>query len=74
MIGVAPFDLLSRKPSIECFVASIDDVEKALTPKKIVDPTRILSREYHDFLNIFSQEAADTLPPYRSSDHKIKFV
>ena len=54
--------------------ASISDVEKALTPKRVVDPAGILSREYHDFLNVFSQEAADTLPPHRSSDYKIKFV
>ena len=35
MIGAAPFDLLSRKPSVECFAASIHDVEKALVTKKV---------------------------------------
>ena len=73
MIGAAPFDLLSRKPGVECFAASmhdvekalvtkkvqllkasIGDVEKALTPKKVVDLARILPKEYHDFLNVFS--------------------
>ena len=72
IIGAAPFDLLSRKPGVECFAASIHDVEKALvtkkvqllkasigdvekalTPKKVVDPARILPKEYYDFLNIF---------------------
>ena len=50
------------------------DIEKALAPKKIIDPAKLLPKEYHDFLDVFSQEAADTLPPYRSSDYKIKFV
>ena len=59
---------------VQVLAASIRDIEKALAPKKIIDPAKLLSKEYHDFLNVFSQEVADTLPPHRSSDHKIKFV
>ena len=28
-------------------------------------------REYHDYLDVFSKEQADTLPPHRPYDHKI---
>ena len=64
--------LVTKK--VQLLKASIGDVEKALTPKKVVDPARILPKEYYDFLNIFLQEVADTLLPHRSSDYKIKFV
>ena len=30
------------------------DIEKALAPKKIIDPAKLLSKEYHDFLDVFS--------------------
>ena len=43
--------LVTKK--VQLLKASIGDVEKALTPKKVVDPARILPKEYHDFLNIF---------------------
>ena len=59
---------------VQVLAASIRDIEKALAPKKIIDPAKLLPKEYHDFLDVFSQEAADTLPPHRSSDYKIKFV
>ena len=35
MIGAAPFDLLSRKPGVKCFAASIHDIEKVLVTKKV---------------------------------------
>ena len=35
IIGAAPFDLLSRKPGVEYFAASIYDIEKALVTKKV---------------------------------------
>ena len=50
------------------------DIEKALAPKKYIDPATVLPPEYHDFLDVFSQEAADTLPPHRACDHKIQFM
>ena len=28
-------------------------------------------REYHDYLDVFSEEQADVLPPHRPYDHKI---
>src|SRR6185312_1348147 len=30
--------------------------------------------QYHDFLDVFSKEAADQLPPHRSYDHKIPIM
>ena len=64
--------LISKR--VQVLAASMRDIEKALAPKKIIDPAKLLPKEYYDFLDVFSQEAADTLPPHRSSDHKIKFV
>ena len=39
---------------VQVLVASIRDIEKALAPKKIIDPAKLLSKEYHDFLDVFS--------------------
>jgi hypothetical protein len=36
------------------------------------DPLDQLPKEYHDYQSVFSDEAAKTLPPHRSYDHKIE--
>ena len=47
------------------------DIEKALNPKKSTDPVTVLSKEYHEFLDVFSRQLADTLPPHQPHDHHI---
>ena len=39
---------------VQVLAASIRDIEKALAPKKVIDPAKLLPKEYHDFLNVFS--------------------
>ncbi|KAK4689460.1 putative transposase, partial [Tremellales sp. Uapishka_1] len=38
------------------------------------DPRDIVPADYHDYLDVFSKKAADTLPPHRSFDHRIPLV
>jgi hypothetical protein len=38
----------------------------------ITDPKTVVSSEYHDFLDVFSKEKADILPPHRKHDHRIE--
>ncbi len=71
-IGAVPFARLSTKPGIDIFAATIKDIEKALAPKKEVDPKPLLPKEYHEFLDVFSRTAADVLPPHRPCDHHIE--
>ena len=47
------------------------DIEKALNLKKPTDPVTVLSKEYHEFLDVFSRQLADTLSPHQPHDHHI---
>ena len=70
-IGAAPFDLWVKRHPMEVFAVSLRDIEKALEPKKHFDLTVKLLKEYHQFLDVFSRQEADTLPIHQSYDHKI---
>ena len=56
---------------MKVFTVSLRDIEKALEPKKHFDLTVKLPKEYHQFLDVFSRQEADTLPVHWSYDHKI---
>ena len=43
--------------------ASLINIEKALAPKQFVDPASKLPLEYHEFLDVFSRQESDKLPP-----------
>ena len=43
--------------------------EKALQDKPVIDPATVLLPDYHEYLDVFSKKAADTLPPHRSYNH-----
>jgi len=61
---------------VEVFSASLADIQKALSPKKVIDPRTILPEQYMDFLKLFDQKEADKLPPLRGKgvDHKIDLI
>jgi len=71
-IGSAPFLRLARKKNHDLFAISMRDIDKALKITPSVDPATLLPPEYHDFLDVFSRELADTLPERRPYDHKIQ--
>jgi len=71
IIGAAAYSLLAKRPNHHIFAASVADIEKALEPKKEVDPLTILPEEYHKFIDVFSRKESDILPPHRPYDHKI---
>jgi len=48
------------------------NIDKALKITSSVDPATLLPPEYHDFLDVFSRELANTLPERRPYDHKIQ--
>jgi transposase InsO family protein len=57
------------------FVITLEDIDKALTPKPHLTIEEIKQRlppRYHDFIDVFNQEEADKLPPHRPGiDHEI---
>ena len=72
-INAAAFSLLAAKPDYQMFSVSLRDIEQALKLKKCVDPATVLPPQYHEFLNIFSKDDANKLPPLCSEvDHEIK--
>lgn len=57
---------------LHVFAASLQDIEKALAPKKKTDPREKLPAHYHEFLPVFDRTKADQLPPNRPGiDHSI---
>ena len=56
---------------MKVFTVSLRNIEKALESKKHFDPAVKLLKEYHQFLDVFSRQEADTLPVHWSYDHKI---
>ena len=72
-INAAAFSLLAAKPDHQVFSMSLRDIEYALKSKSCVNPATVLSPQYHKFLNIFSKDKANKLPPHHLGvDHKIK--
>ena len=47
------------------------DIEKVLNLKKSTDSVTVLSKEYHEFLDVFSRQLTDTLPPHQPHDYHI---
>jgi hypothetical protein len=51
---------------------TLDDIDKALQPKEYIDPKEKLPKHYWRWLEVFSQQLAEKLPPHRPGiDHKI---
>ena len=71
MIGSAPFAQVAQKKNHEVFAISMKDIEKVLNLKQPTDPATVLSKEYNEFLDVFSRQLADTLPPHQPHDHHI---
>ena len=70
-IRAAPFNLWVKRHLMKVFAVSLRDIEKALESKKHFDPAVKLLKEYHQFLDVFSRQEADTLSVHRSYDHKV---
>ena len=44
------------------------------TDKAPTDPKIVVPEEYHDFLDVFSKEASDTVAEHSKYDHKIRLL
>ena len=58
----------------ELFSVTIKDINTYLDKqaKSETDPRRVLPKEYHEFLDVFSRKASDELPKHKSFDHHIE--
>ena len=72
-INAAIFSLLTAKPDHQVFSVSLRDIEQVLKLKKCVDSATLLPAQYYKFLDVFSKDDTNKLPPLRPGvDHKIK--
>jgi hypothetical protein len=80
LVSAAAFTLLvhrqKKQKNIQVFSASMADIEKALTVKKLTDPRTKLPSHLHRFLDIFDRTEAEKLPPLRGKgvDHDIELL
>ena len=72
-INIITFSLLAAKPDHQVFSMSLRDIEHALKLKPCVNSATVLPSQYHKFLNIFSKDEVDKLPPHcLEVDYEIK--
>ena len=71
IIGAAAYNTLARQPEVQIFVATMEDIKKALRVKEYIDPLPLLPKEYHEFADVFSRRDSDVLPPHRPYDHRV---
>ena len=71
MIDSALFAQVIQKKNHEVFAISMKDIEKVLNLKKSTDSATVLSKEYYEFLDVFSRQLTDTLSSHQPHDHHI---
>ena len=75
-IAAAPFEVLTRQKGVNIFAVTLQDVTYEMEKRKktVTDPKEVVPEEYHDFLDVFSKQEADKLPPHRAYDHSIELL
>ena len=87
-IDAVPFQYLAKQKNVEIFTVSMQDIKNKLNAilmkdikyqlnKMVKTPTNpkiVISKEYHEFLDVFSKEASDTLLPHSKYDHQIRLL
>ena len=73
-ISVSACKSFARRGDCDMFVATIEDIDDALSPKESVDFLLKAPPELHDLSDVFSPQKADKLPPHRSYDHEIRLL
>ena len=66
------FDSASAPERLQIGKVTLDDIDKALRPKKRIEPKEKLPKHFQRWLKVFNQQLANQLPPHRRGiDHKI---
>ncbi len=75
MIGANAYRAACRLKGAQVFAVSMRDLEyqaeKEARPE--TDPRNVVTKKYHDLLNVFSKKDSDTLPPHQKYVHKTTF-
>ena len=76
MISRAALRVAIRQPGAECFVICLmtNEGKVELKTTELELATKLMPTEYHEYLSVFSEEEARTLPARRYVDHAIPIV
>lgn len=78
LVSAAAWNMTRRrsKSKAQVFAASMSDINKALRIKKHTDPAKKLPAYLHQYLDVFSRQASEELPPLRGRgiDHEIELI
>ena len=76
MIGAAPFQYLARQKDVEIFAISMQNINYQLDKdkKSPTDPVTRVPECYHNFLDVFSKEASNTVSVYSKHNHVVKLL
>lgn len=73
LIGSVAFTRLTKKKDVQIFALSLFEINIALAAKTTKDQWKErIPQEYHEFIDMFDSKLANSLPPRRQYDHKIK--
>jgi hypothetical protein len=71
-IGAAPFSFLARKKKCQILSISLNSLNKSLEDTEIKENWKEkIPEEYHQYLDMFDEVLANSLPPHRPYDHRI---
>jgi predicted aspartyl protease len=73
-VAASPFIRRIKKEKLKVYAVTLYEINKALGIKDLQEKPleEVIPKEYHEFLLLFSKVIAETLPPHRPYDHKIK--
>ena len=77
-IGASAFHRHVRRKDTEVFMTSLHEIDRIIQEKTAPlddDEKEVLEKlpsQYHDWKDVFSKKASDTLPPDRHCNHKIE--
>ena len=72
-VDVVVYNLLSKQKNVKLFVIFFKDIDDQIqkNTKISIDFKIILSKKFHDLLNVFFKTTSDELTSHREHDHKI---
>ena len=75
-IATASFNVLIKQKNVKIFAIILKKINYEMKKrKKIVTNSKlIMSKKYHNFLNVFSKQKVDKLSFHRKYDHSIKLI
>jgi predicted aspartyl protease len=75
LIGAGAFAHLLKKHKLKAHALSIYEVNLAINQFRTKEEWQsMVPAEYHEFIDLFSEKAAEKLPPHRPYDHSIPLV